>query len=99
MITVAKLLGGVPCRLALALLALCWGVPAMADAIGLKPVLCHAVTDSRTGDRALPSLHFSCDDAPRDYQRGSLWLTARLDRLPIDPHNVVLMVQHAIEKL
>ncbi len=95
MITVAKLLGGVPCRLALALLALCWGVPAMADAIGLKPVLCHAVTDSRTGDRALPSLHFSCDDAPRDYQRGSLWLTARLDRLPIDPHNVVLMVHQS----
>ncbi|MCW6533989.1 GGDEF domain-containing protein [Sphingomonas lycopersici] len=95
MMAVAKLLGGVPCRLAFALLAMCWGVPAMAEAIGLRSSLCHAVTDSQAHDDRLASLRFSCTDAPRDYQRGSLWLTSRLDRLPIEPRHIVLMVHYS----
>lgn len=95
MATVAERWGRGLRRMALALLALCCCVPAGAQVIGLRPVLCHAVTDSRQADEALSSLRFSCAGTPRGYQHGSLWLRATLDRLPIEPRNLALMVHQS----
>lgn len=95
MMAVAKLLRRISCPVMLALLALGWTAPAMADAIGLKPSLCHAITDTRRHDDQLSQIRFACSDTPRDYQRSSLWLTARLDGLPVPPRSLALVVHHS----
>lgn len=85
----------ISCRLALALLALLWGLSAEARAVNAKPASCYAVTDRAAADSILSSLRFSCTGTPRDYRRGSLWITVRLDRLPLDPRDLALLIHQS----
>jgi len=79
------------------LAALCWSIPAGAEALHLDTSFCHAVTGLGQGDRTLPTLRFSCKGTPAGYQQGSLWLRTELARLPVpvDRNDLVLMVHHS----
>ncbi|WP_298670553.1 GGDEF domain-containing protein [uncultured Sphingomonas sp.] len=81
--------------LALIVLATCWGIPARAETINVKPALCHAVTDREQRDDTLSSLRFSCTGTPQDYQQRSLWLTIPTARLPADRRDLALMVHQS----
>ncbi|MFT3976222.1 MAG: GGDEF domain-containing protein [Sphingomonas bacterium] len=81
--------------MALTLLAICAAAPAFADVVNIRPSLCHAVTEVSRGDAALATLRFSCTGEPQGYRDGSLWLTARMDGLPVDPNDISLMVHQS----
>ena len=75
--------------------AACWAIPGHAEALRLDQSLCHAVTDRPQPDTLLPPSRFACKGSPADYQQGSLWLRADLNRLHVDRHNLVLLVQNS----
>ncbi|WEK44059.1 MAG: hypothetical protein P0Y64_04295 [Candidatus Sphingomonas colombiensis] len=81
--------------LALIVLATCWGIPARAETMNVKPALCHAVTDRQQRDDMLASLRFSCAGTPQGYQQSSLWLTLPSNRLPVDRASLALMVHQS----
>jgi diguanylate cyclase (GGDEF)-like protein len=72
-----------------------WAMPAHAETLRLDGSLCHAVTERQREDASLSSLRFACQGSPADYQQGSLWLRADLNRARIDRHNLVLLVQNS----
>jgi diguanylate cyclase (GGDEF)-like protein len=71
------------------------GVPvARAGAWNLPHDLCHAVTPvPASGATPLPP--FQCQGQPSDYQHGSLWLRVDLATLPVDRHNLTLMLHNS----
>lgn len=55
---------------------------------------CHAVTAiPPAGTLTLPP--FQCQGQPEGYQRGSLWLRVDLTALPVDRHNLTLMLHNS----
>lgn len=91
---VAKLVESLlrPMVLMLVAVVACWCAPANATPVNLKPALCHAVTGLERGDGDLSSLRFSCAGEPKNYRQGSLWLNVAIDRLPVDPRDIALMI-------
>ncbi|MBB5985077.1 sensor domain-containing diguanylate cyclase [Sphingobium lignivorans] len=81
--------------LLLGIVATLWSVAARAETRLQVDSLCHAVTDRQQPDEILASLRFACDGTPAGYQQGSLWLRVNLDRLPVGPRDVVLMVHQS----